>query len=338
MGDEEKIESQEQVSEVVEEKPDIHPSGLSKNKPSDSILNKIADLFKPKEVKEETEVESTEQTSEPEGEEDVTEVADSEDSDEYEEIDPVLVDAGRRFGLSDEQIIRYAENDPLYLRQIRDYMDESKERVKSKPTDGTDKEAKDSPKALKVEDLVKSLSEDEDEQKKFGTVLTPFVDEINALRSEFDQIRGNLKKSEKVLQERELVNKITTANQMFDKYSEDFPELGKTGDLPQDESGKYLESHPAVVARSEIWDVAVAFEKTGKPFSVALANAFQWYAGKNAEANAEKKLVKKLSKRQEKLTPKKQAKATVKKFASEDDRKADVIKEAKRKAGVPVVD
>jgi len=56
------------------------------------------------------------------------------ESDEYEEIDPQLVDAGRRFGLSDSEIVRYAETDPLYLRQIKDYLDEDKS-VETKPID-----------------------------------------------------------------------------------------------------------------------------------------------------------------------------------------------------------
>jgi len=133
-----------------------------------------------------------------------------------------------------------------------------------------------------------------------------------------------------------LISRINAANEFFDKHSEDFPEIEKTEDLPKGEDGAYLKSYPAVKVRSEIWDVAAAFETSGMSFSDSLDNALKWYIGKNAGAAAEKKLIKKLAKRQKKVTPKKQTKATVKKFASETDRKADVVKSAKKKAGIPV--
>jgi len=349
MADEEKVENSEQVSEVKTEetkveKPEIHSSGLSMNKPSDGILGKISNLFRGKETKETEEVE-TEKADEEKTEPDLTEktleteVKDGEteevDSDKYEEIDPQLVDAGRRFGLSDDEIVKYSENDPLYLRKIMDYLNED-ESVETKPVDGAEKGVKDDPKALKIDDLVESLSEDEEEQDKFKKILSPFVDKMNALSNEINQVQGNLKQSGEESKEARLTSIVNTANDFFDKHSEDFPELEKTEDLPIGQNGTYLKSYPAVKKRSEIWDVAAGFAKSGMSFSVALDNALKWYVGKNAGTAAETKLIKKLAKRQEKLTPKKQTKATVKKFANEDDRKADVVKTAKKKAGISV--
>jgi len=69
MADEEKIENQEQNSEqkteVVEE-PEIHPSGLSMNKPSSGFLNKLTNILRSKKETEEVKVEETDEEIETE--------------------------------------------------------------------------------------------------------------------------------------------------------------------------------------------------------------------------------------------------------------------------------
>ncbi len=339
MSDEEKKEleeeSQEESQEEQVEEPKIDPSGLSKNEPSDNFLkNTWNNIFHKKETEEESEEEEVEDKEEVKNEEVADEKQEESEADESEEIDPTLVDAARRAGLSDEDIIKYAESDPYTLVKIKSDMDESR---RSESTDGSDKKVKDDQKALKVDDLIESLSEDEEEQEKFRKILTPFVSEINSLKNEVGQVKGNFKESEESIRASRMDAKIDEADEFFDKLSEDFPEFEKTDGLPKDTKGEYLRSYPAVEHRQELWGVAHAFENAGMSFRDSLKASEQWYKGGNTQ-RVEQSLVKKLKNREKKLTPKKQGKATVKKYANEEERKADVVKDAMIKANLPVDD
>ncbi len=342
MSDEEKKELEEESQEEAQEEqqveePKIDPSGLSKNEPSDGTLKNIWNtIFPKKETEEESEeVEDKEKEDEEVADEKQEESeAEADEDDKNEEIDPSLVDAARRAGLSDEDIIKYAENDPYTLVKIKSDMDKSR---RLEPTDGSDKKVKDDQKALKVDDLIESLSEDEEEQEKFRKILTPFVSEINSLKNEVGQVKGNFKESEESIRASRLDAKIDEADEFFDKLSEDFPEFEKTDGLPKDAKGEYLRSYPAVERRQELWGVAHAFKSAGMSFRDSLKAAEQWYKGGNTQ-RVEESLVKKLKNREKKLTPKKQGKATVKKYASEEERKADVVKDAMIKANLSVDD
>lgn len=359
---EEKVESTEvnnteTSAEVTSEKtevkdePKISPSGLSKNEPSKGILKTISGLFK-SETKEDTTEESSDDITEEETEEETEEKtkssdqttekqekseAEANDDDEYEEIDPVLVDAARRAGLQDDEIVSLAENDPYTLIKIRRDMVEETRQTKSK-SDGTVNKDKDVQSTLKIDEIVKSLSEDEEEAEKYKKLLSPFVDEINTLKSELGDVKGNIRESEQESQISKVRSNVNKANDFFDNLSKDFPEFGKTESLPKDASGQYLVSYPAVKVRSALWKVAAGFEMSGMSFDDSLKAAQQWYKGGNAEKYAEQKLIKDLKSREKKLSPKKTAKSTVKVYASENERKADVVKEAKKKAGVSVED
>ena len=166
--------------------------------------------------------------------------------------------------------------------------------------------------------------------------LTKLKEEIREeLRKEFEAELGDYKKEREAQTQQNLVN---AANKAFDEAGEKFPVFGKTEELLKypagPKKGQYVPTSPAMKARSEVWTKAAAFMNLGETPEEAMQNAITWYKGKNLEKEIRDGVVKDLKKHSTKLSAKRSGKETVKEYEDEDERRADVVREAARRAGV----
>jgi len=135
--------------------------------------------------------------------------------------------------------------------------------------------------------------------------------------------------------DQKLVAQIEMADKVFDDAAEIFPALGKTEELPRYPDGRVVRTSPEFKERSQIFDIASGFhESLGMPFNKALENAIQWYKGGGVEGEIEKGLIRKIDKTSKKLSAKRSEKHTVKQYANERERKADVVNQSLKKHGV----
>jgi hypothetical protein len=89
-----------------------------------------------------------------------------------------------------------------------------------------------------------------------------------------------------------------------------------------------------MVARAEVWDKAVPFIQSGIPVKDAMEIALTWYKGAHLEKDVQRNMIKDLKKHEKKLSAKRSGKETVRTYENEEERQAEVVREAARKAGV----
>ncbi len=166
----------------------------------------------------------------------------------------------------------------------------------------------------------------------------PTNEELAALKKELAEIKESIGKADKERLTRDEEATVQTVNQVFDEVSKDFEIFGKTEELLKypagPKKGQFVPTSPAMVARAEVWDKAVPFIKSGIPVKDSMEIALTWYKGEHLEKDVQRNMIKDLKKHEKKLSAKRSGKETVKVYADEEERKADVVREAARKAGV----
>jgi len=166
----------------------------------------------------------------------------------------------------------------------------------------------------------------------------PTNEELAIVKKELAEIKASIGEAKKEKASQDEMAMVQTISQAFDEAGKDFKIFGKTEELLKypagPKKGQVVPTSPAMIARNEVWDKAAPFVKSGVPVKDAMDFALTWYKGANLEKDVERKFIKDLKKHEKKLSAKRSGKETVKTYEDEDERQADVVREAARKAGV----
>ena len=166
----------------------------------------------------------------------------------------------------------------------------------------------------------------------------PTNEELALVKKELAEIKESIGKADKDRLTREEEATVQTVNQVFDEANKDFEIFGKTEELLKypagPKKGQLVPTSPAMTARSEVWDKAVPFIQSGIPVKDAMEIALTWYKGEHLEKDVQRNMIKDLKKHEKKLSAKRSGKETVRTFESEEERQAEVVREAARKAGI----
>jgi len=190
----------------------------------------------------------------------------------------------------------------------------------------------------KEETSVEQKKEEKKTQSSEKPEEKPDSAELAAVKKELAEIRESLKDAQQIKDEREHIAMVNTVEQAFDEASENFEIFGKTEELLKypagPRKGQFVPTSPAMKARDEVWQKALPFIKSGIPVKDAMEIGITWYKGANLEKDVQRNYIKDMKKHETKLSAKRSGKRTVKTYEDEDEMKADVVREAARKAGV----
>lgn len=267
-------------------------------------------------------------TSEPEGIEDEP-TEDTEDSAEYEEIDTRFVDAARSYGWSDDRIVKYAEShDDSDLVMLTSMME-----GKARPV--TEDDVTEVP--VKEESPYAAVLKELDGNEAVGDLTKQLLKSlVNDLQTTKAQLKTVTAGQEEVVQSRkqtEWLDRLQTADEMFDEAAKEFNELGSTKALKKFPDGTLNPNDPSVKAREDLFKIAVSLFNSGSTWNSAVKDALRWYKG-GREDVVEASMLKKIKNNAKRISPKREQRHQVKKFASEIEEKAAVVNEALRKHGV----
>jgi len=236
---------------------------------------------------------------------------------------------GRRFGWSDDKIIKMSEEHPDILEDMGRLVGQQNQppvEQKVAPAATQKQEVKEIEKVeLDLDKLKESYGEDVvNAMARIVSNNNALVDRVNALRGQVDgQTEANrAAQAQKEHQE---------ANEVFDELTETFEVFGKTDELPKLPDGRYDVNSPAVKARSEVYDVALAFKNSGMGWSRSLKEATRWYKGEHVEKSLQRKIIKDLNARKKKFSPRPTDKKTKQIFKSREDEGVDLIRKAYKK-------
>jgi len=166
----------------------------------------------------------------------------------------------------------------------------------------------------------------------------PINEELAAVKKELKEIKEQIGEVDKERTAKQQAAAIDTANQAFDEASKEFEIFGKTEELLKypagPKKGQVVLTSPAMIARLDVWDKAVPFIQNGIPVKDAMDIALTWYKGENLEKDVQRNLIKDLKKHETKLSAKRSGKETVKVYEDEEERQAEVVREAARRTGI----
>ena len=225
-------------------------------------------------------------------------------------------------GWSEKEIENFAFDldDAALLSLIPEMLDKDEKQKESEP--GKD-QAKQEVKAKATDDTAKK---------------EPTNEELTLVKKELAEIKKQIGEASKDRDAKDEEVMIQTVNQVFDEANKNFEIFGKTDELLKypagPKKGQLVPTSPAMVARSEVWDKAVPFIEKGIPVKDAMDIALTWYKGAHLEKDVQRNMIKDLKKHEKKLSAKRSGKETVKTYESEEERRADVVREAARKVGI----
>lgn len=163
-------------------------------------------------------------------------------------------------------------------------------------------------------------------------------EELKAMRQELADLKKEVGAVKEDKAAKEQVDLGRRVDDIFDRAGEKFKVFGITEELPKfpagPRKGELIPTSPAYKARSEVFDIAAKFMAGGASVEDAMKDALDWYKGKNLEKEVKRSLVKDLKRSEKKLSAKRMGKEAVKVYEDEDERKADVVREAARKKGI----
>lgn len=253
---------------------------------------------------------------------------------EGDEGDPVpdeFVEAAKGQGWTDEDIVNFAENmsDEELIAAIPDMLDTS---VDAEPDKGPAKHDQ-------IEKPPQEPDKPTDKPDDLEAIKAAIRDEIRAeFKIELDDLKSKLSQVDEINEQKSQAALLDVINTTFDEAAEKFEIFGKTEELPRypagPKKGQYVPTSPAFQAREEVYQKAQAFMALGAKPKEAMEDALTWYKGKHLERDIHRNVIKDLKKHETKLSAKRSAKETVKTYEDEDDRRADVVRELARKAGV----
>ncbi len=242
--------------------------------------------------------------------------------DKEDDIPDAFTNACLKQGWSEEEVVEFAADldDAALLSLIPELLDkEEKQEGSESGKDQTKQE-------VKAEAADKTAKQE------------PTNEELATLKKELAEIKESIGKADKERGVKEEEVMFQTVNQVFDEASKEFEIFGKTEELLKypagPKKGQVVSTSPTMVARNEVWAKAVPFIESGIPVKDAMDIALTWYKGANLEKDVQRNLIKGLKKQSTKLSAKRSGKETVKTYENEEERQAEVVIEAARKAGV----
>jgi hypothetical protein len=186
--------------------------------------------------------------------------------------------------------------------------------------------------SAKQEDKSKATEKESAEKKEVDN------EEIAALKKELADIKAEIGKNKEEKSVKESEAMFQTISQAFDEASKEFEIFGKTDELLKypagPRKGQFVPTSPAMVARKEVVAKAAPFISEGVAVEEAMDIALTWYKGRYLEKDVERNIIKGLKKHEKKLSAKRSGKETVRVYENEEERKAEVVREARRKAGI----
>lgn len=249
---------------------------------------------------------------------------DEEEQPEYEEINPRLVEAGRAMGLTDEKIRTIADTDESILADFATRLE------KKDIGHRQDKEE------VKEDDVTIDEADIEKMREKIGDegvkLLLGFQKENATLREKFAEI-DEFKKSNV---DRDAQNESHRKAGIADKYFDEKPELfGVTKKLTKYPDGSYVTGTPHMVAREDVYRVALMFhEKNGGSFDAAMTEALQWKTGSTKKQDIARDIVKDVNNQRKRFSVKPTQRKVKRVFKDANSKKSFIVKEAAREAGL----
>jgi hypothetical protein len=163
-------------------------------------------------------------------------------------------------------------------------------------------------------------------------------EELKAVKQKLADLEEKFGAVEKEKAAKEQVDLERRVDDIFDRAGEKFKVFGITEELPTfpagPRKGQVIPTSPEFKARMDVFAVAAKLISAGSDIDDAMGTALDWYKGKNLEKDVKRSLVKDLKRSEKKLSAKRMGKEAVKVFEDEDERKANVVREAARKKGI----
>lgn len=247
---------------------------------------------------------------------------DPKEKEEGNDIPDAFTNACLEQGWSEDEIKEFAADldDAALLELIPELLGKEEKQEKLEPGKG---QAKQEVKAEAADDTAKKEATNE---------------ELAAIKKELAAIKESIGEADKARNARDDEAMIQTVNQVFDEASKKFEIFGKTEELLKypagPKKGQLVPTSPAMAARTEVWAKAAPFIQSGIPVKDAMDIALTWYKGANLEKDVQRKYIKDMKKHEKKLSAKRFGKETVKVYENEEERQAEVVRDAARKAGI----
>jgi hypothetical protein len=257
--------------------------------------------------------------------------ADTDDSTgEQVTLDPRLEEAGKKMGWSPDKIISIAETDMSILTDLADRFEANDTQHRQEEDSSEDAQQGDTGLS---EDAVAKLKE------KFGDEVAEIIigqtKRNDELTRQLEEVQAFTKQTKDDAKQQAEARKVEVASELFDTASEQFPEFGTTATLPKDGEGVPVLDSPQMKAREAIYAKAKLFHAAdGGTFASAMNEALAWHAGRTGTVHAQRAIVKDLNKNKQRFSPKPSRRKMVKVFKNADAKGANIVKEAKRKAGI----
>jgi hypothetical protein len=187
-------------------------------------------------------------------------------------------------------------------------------------------------------DTQKNLEAGSSKKEPPEKTAEPANAEVAALKKDIAELKEQLKKDKEEKDAQEDAAILDAINQKFDEVGKEFKIFGKTDEILKypagPRKGQYVSTSPEMKARNEVFAKAYPFIQAGLSVEEAMDIALTWYKGKNLEQEVHRKVIKDLKGRESKLSAKRSGKETVKVYEDEEERKAAVVREAAKRAGV----
>lgn len=248
-----------------------------------------------------------------------------EEEPETTEVPDYFTEAAKAAGFEDEAEIKKLAGD-MDEKQLKEFaaalVSDEEEEVEEEEQE-------------EVEEKVEDVDAD-----KLQAAVAKIQKDLEAKYSErLNALEEHLKAAEDERTIKEDVSRADEADEFFDRAAKKLPVFGKTEELMRFPAGHKREGEvipfgEAFEARNKVWQAAHMFYESGYSWKDSLTEALDWYKGKNLEKDVRDEVVKDLKKNEKRLSAKRTSAQVRKTPQSEEEAKAMIIEEAKRKAGI----
>jgi len=250
------------------------------------------------------------------------------DEDEFEPIPDHLVEAGRLSGLSDDEIVKLAENQPGVLEKMAKNFAEVRNLPRPNAGEKGDKKAVE---AANKEDALPSLDLeiDEDELDENGIKMAKYLKTVvPSLTKKIEALEAKLQTHEKDIggvKEVAQAEAIRRIDSYFDQRAEDLPALGNVKSLTESQKQARIAVHRTAVMLQRGSDGQIEDEQ-------ALSMAIAMVRGQISDSKNKAKIISDLSSRKQRFMArpshgKKPLIDNQRGKSSEEERVLDVIEE-----------
>jgi len=301
LGNEEtEVENTDEQEQIQEQEQDI-------KSPEEELSSGLEKLFTEDSTDEEVDETADDETTDEVQQE--TDEESEEESAEKVEVPAEQVDVGRQLGLTDEQIVSLAENNPAALERMVEKF-HSKLRIEPSPVQESAKEEVENKVSesklskLNLEDFGELSPDAKVIMEKMVDKLNPVIESINQQQEKFQSV-----------EEKERIEFIQQVDSIFDKLNEDFESFGNSSSLTKEE----------METRTDVYSLASALmnsRKLGLNEAVEKAS-LMWAVDKfgldSFQKAAEETVKEEINKNKKRFIARPGGKKTKQKFASKDE-------------------